>query len=797
MKRTLYILLLITTTLTSFAQKGRIEGRVFNASNNEPLAFSNILITGTQIGATTDFEGKFIITNIEPGFVTLTVSSLGFETVVSEELVVSSTKPAYIDIPMNETSVTLETVVVKTNKFRKTEESPVSLRTLGPAMIENSPGANRDISKVIQNLPGIAAIPGPNRNDIIVRGGASNESKYYLDEVEIPTINQFSTQGASGGSNGIINADFVREVEFFSGAFPVNRGNALSGVFNFKQINGNKEETRFRGTLGASEISLTADGPLSANTTYIASVRRSYLQFLFKALGLPFLPTFNDYQIKVRTQLDEKSELRIISIGALDQFKLDTDIPNPDENQRYILNFLPIYDQWSYAIGGVYKHFRETGINTLVLSRNMLNNRIYKYLDNDKTDESKKQRDYLSQEIENKLRFESTVRTSNDYKIIYGLSLEQAKYYNSTYQKIYTNTGEDSLEYESDLTFYKYGLFTQVSKKYFNDLATLSFGVRTDAATYSDEMNNPAKQISPRFSLSVVLTDRITFNANTGRYYQLPAYTSLGYRNNEGNLINRDNGIKYVSADHYVAGFEYLRDQKLKLTLEGFYKIYRDYPFSLRDSISLAHKMVDYGTLGDEEVVSLSEGHAYGAELLLQTTLKNDFNLMLSYTFAVSEFRDKNDDFRSTGWDNRHILIATASKIFKKRWYLGMKYRFAGGLPYSPFDMDKSSLISAWNLRGQAYLDYNRLNSERFKPFHQVDFRVDKTWLFNKTSLKLYLDIQNLLNFKSEGYDRITNLDENGNQVMDSEDPSRYVLRTIENEGDGTILPTIGVIFDF
>ncbi|MFH2143876.1 MAG: TonB-dependent receptor [Bacteroidota bacterium] len=795
----IFFIIIVTNYIFSFllfSQTGKIEGRVFNEVNNEPLPFSSILISGTQTGTVSDFDGFFIITGVDPGFITLTVSSLGFESIVTQDIQVTNNKAANIEIALKEKTLSISEVQITASKFKKTEESPVSLRTLSASEIENSPGANRDISKVIQTLPGVAALPGPNRNDVIVRGGSSNESRYYLDDIEIPYINHFSTKGASGGTNGILNADFIREVEFYSGAFPSSRGNALSGVFNFKQIDGNSEKMKFRAGIGASETSFTVDGPIGDKTNYIFSVRRSYLQFLFKVIGLPFLPTFNDYQLKIRTKINDKSEIKLISIGALDQFILDTEIKNPSENQQYILNYLPVYGQWSYTIGGVYKQYRKKGFTNWIISRNMLNNRIYKYFNNDYSNDFNRQFDYISQEVENKFRYENILKTG-DWNFSYGLSAENAKYTNETFRKVYTTFGLDTINYNSSLSFYKWGVFGQTAKRFYDNRLSFSVGIRMDGNSYSEYMTNMLRQISPRFSMSFNLTKKVSLNFNSGIYYQLPAYTVLGYRNNENVLINKLNGIKYISSDHLVAGIEYMPDNKTKIATEGFTKLYNDYPFSLNDSISIAHKMIDFGTLGDEPVISISKGRVYGIEFLIQSSIKKDVNFVLSYTYAVSEFKDINNHYRPTGWDNRHILITTVIKKFKNNWFAGIKWRYAGGLPYTPYDLDKSEYISAWDLKGQPYMNNSKLNSLRFKAFHQLDIRVDKIFYMKKASIKLYLDIQNFYNFKSESQDRITNLDENGIPVVDNVDPNKYVLRTIPDEGSGTILPTIGVIIDF
>jgi hypothetical protein len=794
--KTLFLILLMIIPVALFSQTGSISGRIFEEKSNNPLPFSNIFIEGTDIGATSDFDGVFLITGVDPGIYRLTASSLGYSTTVTEEINVTPGKTTNIDIPMQETALQLAEVEVKASIFKKRDESPVSLRTVGLSEIENAPGANRDISKVIQNLPGIAAIPGQNRNDIIVRGGASNESRFFLDEIEIPNINHFATQGASGGTNGILNADFIREVNFYSGAFPANRGNALSGVFNFKQIDGNSEALRFRGSLGASEVSLTADGPISDNTTFIISARRSYLQFLFKLIGLPFLPTFNDMQFKVKTKIDDRNEITFIGLGAYDINVLDTDIEKPDEFQEYLLGNIPESEQWNYALGAVYKHYRQNGYQTFVLSRNMLFNRSFKYLNNDEISANLIS-DFNSFEAENKFRYEDYYNLSSGLRISYGVSGEYARYSNETFRKIFIQSEIDTLLYSSKIDLFKYGLYGQASKSIINNRLTLAFGFRFDGNTYSESMQNPLPQFSPRLSASWAISDKWSLNANAGRYYQLPPYTSLGYRNNLGVLVNKDNDIKYIQADHLIGGLEYRPNSTSIISLEGFYKLYSNYPFSVSDSLALAFIPVDFGVVGDTEIESSAEGRAYGVEMLAQTRLDGNISLVASYTYAISEFKDVDGEYISSSWDNRHIFIFTATKKFKNNWFVGIKWRYAGGLPYTPYNLELSEQISAWNLRNAPYFDYTMLNANRFKPFHQLDFRIDKQWNFKRSALKLYIDIQNVYNFKTETQDIITNKDPDGNLLINQDDPTTYNLRALDNQGSGTVLPTIGIIIDF
>jgi hypothetical protein len=792
--RIIYIILLIfILPFDVFAQNASLKGRVVDAVNNEPLPFVNVIVSGTSIGTITDMDGNFVLTGLTPGFVRVETSFVGYRRAVSSEVEVSAARVNSVEIQMEEQKEQIEEVTVTASPFRKTEESPVSLRSIGIGEIEKSPGANRDISKVIQSFPGVQSTPAF-RNDVIIRGGGPSESRFYLDGVEVPFINHFATQGASGGPVGIINADFLREVNYYSGAFPANRGNALSGVLEFNQIDGNSEKLKFQGTLGASEVAATLDGPIGEKTTFVFSARRSYLQFLFSVLELPFLPNFTDFQFKVRSRIDKKNEITFIGLGAVDVFDLNLGIEEPDEQQSFILSSIPVNEQWNYTLGAVYKHFRDNSFQTVVLSRSHLNNGAYKYFDNDDSSEENKILDYSSEEIENKLRLESSSRFDG-YRLNFGTNLDLVTYTNSTQQRRFYGDGILNVNYNTSLNLVKWGLFAQASKSIFNERLSLSLGIRADANNYSQSMNNPLEQLSPRFSASYSLTPQWSLNFNTGRYYQLPPYTSLGFKQNEV-LVNKENNLKYISSDHLIGGLEFRPRQTILFTVEGFWKGYQDYPFSVKDQISLANKGADYGVLGDEEVISESEGRAYGAEFQARVNATSGFNLNLSYTWVRSEFLNGSNEYIPTGWDSKHLLNVTSTTELKNDWRVGGRWRFVGGLPYTPYDLERSSLVEAWNLSGSPYFDFARLNSERFPAFHQLDVRVDKTFYLDKITMKFYIDIQNLYNFQAEQQDIIVrNTDDNGNFIL-TDNGNRYQLRRVANTS-GTVLPTIGIILEF
>ncbi|MCH3880794.1 MULTISPECIES: TonB-dependent receptor [Tenacibaculum] len=801
MKKVVLLIILIVFSLTSFAQEiGVVKGSVINKQTREVLPFVNVIIEGSQKGTITDENGSFELKNVTLGYVKIRASFVGFSTVVSEDYLVTQDKTPFIVIALEEDNSQLDEVIIQSSLFKRKVESPLSLQNLGVAEIEKNPGGNRDVLKVIQSLPGVASNPGF-RNDIIIRGGATSENKFYVDGIEVPVINHFQTQGASGGPVGIINTDLIRKVDFYSSAFPANRGNTLSSVIEFTQKTGNLNSFEGRATLGTSDAGITLQGPLSKNTSVMFSARQSYLQFLFKLIKLPFLPTYNDFQLNVKSKLDNNDEIAVFALAAIDDFELNEEVNDgvTDEEtlkkNNYSLSRIPIQTQWNYTFGASYKHYAENSTQTYVLSRNEWKNNAVKYFDNT-NNPNDLLLDYSSKEIENKFRFENDMRLNNGIKLNFGVSLQQAKYQNKTFQRFANTNGLQTFNFDSEFSVFSYAVFAQASQGFFNENLQVSVGVRADANNYNSEMKNPFNQFSPRVSASYSLSDKWFVNASLGKYYQLPAYTVLGYRDNNNVLVNQPT-TSYISSAHTVAGLEFRPENNSKITLEGFYKSYDKYPFSIKDQVSLANLGNDFGVVGSEAVISNNQGRSYGFELLAQKKSFDGIYGILSYTFVRSEFKDVNNTYVPSTWDNKHLLTFTGGKKLNRNWEIGAKFRLVGGRPYTPYDFEKSAIIENYDANNQGVLDFSKLNTERFDTFTQLDLRIDKTWYWKKTSLNFYIDIQNALGSESvQQAFLVPVLDANGNKVVDPNDSSKYVLEEVENS-QGNLLPGFGFIVDF
>lgn len=787
--------------------RGVIYGNVTDKYTQSVISGATISIEGTNKGVISDSEGNYKL-ETSLGVKNISVTFSGYRKETKYNIIVSAGNASIVNFELEREAVSLADVVITLDKNKSAIAAdmitPMSTQKMTSEEIKSNPGGNFDVSKVISVLPGVSGGTQANRNDIIVRGGAPNENVYYLDGIEIPVLNHFQTQGASGGATGILNVSFIDEVQLTSSAFDARYDNALSSTFNIRQRKGNPEKLGGNIRLSASEVAATYEGPLSKKTTFLASARRSYLQYLFEALDLPIRPQYWDFQYKVTTHIDKKTTLNLIGIGALDKFRLAVPKKSSPENE-YILRSNPAIDQWTYTVGASLKRLIKNGYLNVALSRNMFHNGANQFENNEEA--GIRTLGLKSFEAENKLRADVN-KYVNGWRFSYGISAQYVRYEMDLFNKVANEIKDESgqvispavtVQFYSEIDFLKYGAFGQVSKKFFENRLLLSGGVRTDMNTFTTKGGNPLKTLSPRFSFSYNLLPDWDITGSVGSYFKMPVYTNLGYRNAVGILTNKD--MDYIHSTHYALGFQLIPRNDFRLTLEGFYKEYSSYPVSVRTGISMANQGADFTAVGNEAVVSKGKGRTMGFEFFMQQKLIKNTFYALSATLYKSEFSGSDNKLIASSWDLGYLISATVGQKMRRNWEMGAKYRLAGGAPYTPFDMTASR--GNYITTGMGTLDYSALNTLRLKPFQQIDFRVDKKYNFKKTSLDLYLDIQNLFMFKTEGVPNYTfkrNEDNSGFATTDGkplEHNGSNAIPIILNSDKTSMLPTIGFIFEF
>lgn len=791
-----YSFLLLLLSAFTFAQVGSININVFDDFTKKPLAAS-VRMLGSE-GAVFTGEGNVLIADIPSGAYTFEVTSEGYTPTSLNDIDVVPNQNLTFSVGLIRSVNQIEEVTITRKSYKTTAESPLSLRNITSEEVQKNAGSNRDVSKAILSFPGVGST-ATFRNDLFIRGGSSAENKFYIDGIEVPVINHFQTQGASGGPRGIITVDFIKDVDFYSGAFPARRNGVLSSLFEFNLKSARKDKLGYKVILGLDDLQLMADGPLSRDQTWsgLFSVRKSNLQLLFKAIGLPFLPSYYDATFKVSKKFESGDELYFLGMGAKDSFKFNEDA-EPTLANLTLIDRLPVSPQWNYTVGAGYRHLAENGNWLFTLSRNMLDNQALKYYRNIEVPQNLLY-DYNSQESENKFRVDRNFNIA-DYQLSSGANINYARYYNASVSRNVTQSTVNFDQLSSDFNLLQYGLYLQAARKLFDDRLQISGGLRMDASNYSDNTNNPLEQLSPRLSLSYKFTDRLALNFNTGIYYQLPVYTALGFTQN-GVLTNK-NTLKYIQNTHLVGGMEYNGPNSLRFTVEGYYKKYKNYPFSLRNQISLANVGGDFGVVGSEPLDSRGFGETYGLEVLAQKRTLNNFYGIAAYTFGYSRFSNASGILLPSSWDSRHILTMTAGKYFSRNWNVGARFRMQSGLPETPYDLQRSALVNIWNVSNGPVQNFSLLNTSRGNLSHQLDIRGEKKWIFNKWQLTAYVDLVNAYGSASPSALPVVNLqrDAQGNGIIANptapQDQQYYELQTGENDRS-TPLPYFGFIFEF
>ncbi len=712
-----------------FAQEltGDITGTVIDLTTKKAIPFANIIVLETNYGAATDENGKYIIKNIPLNTYRLRASVIGYNAQTITDIVLQTNKPVTVNFELLPQAIEISGVTVTEGYFRNDPLELISTKNFSYEEIRRSPGGFEDVVRALSVLPGVAQADA-GRNDLVVRGGAPSENLYLVDGIEVPNINHFGTQGATGGPLSFINLDFVKETSFSTGGFPVLYGDKLSSVLKINLREGRKDRLGGKATISASQFGLNAEGPLfNENSSFMFSARRSYLDFIFKAAGFSFVPEYYDVLTKADFKIDNTNSLSFLFISAFDNVKFFND----DADKRYDNSRILGSDQIQYVTGLSYRRLFANGYMNLSLSRNY-------------TDYDTRQSDTLfnpifknkSKEEENNLRLDVVQKLSSFLEFNYGLTAKLIEFDADILFPTFVTSFGDSLPITSlnkKDSFFKGGTYFNLNLLLLNNLIT-NFGIRAD---YFDAINNKY-YFSPRFSASYMLTPVTNINFSTGIYYQFPSYIWLIADNLNENL----NAVK---VNQYILGFDHQLKSDALLKLELFYKDYKNYPTSLvRPYLVLANTGAgfagsddNFSSFGLEPLVSKGFGKSRGVELSIQKKLsETPYYGILSLTYSKTNFTSLDGIERPGSYDQNWIFNLSGGYRINNYWETSTRFRFASGRPYTPFLFNGVQSVTEFN-------------SRRLVSIHSLDLRVDKRWFFSGWTLITYIDIQNIYNRKN------------------------------------------------
>jgi len=676
-------------------------------------------------------DGKFSIKNIPVGSYQIRASAIGYSSRIKSDLIVSTAKPSVVEFELLETVIEIEAITVTSDLFQTAPTEVNSITNFSYEEIRRAPGGFEDVVRALSVLPGVA-IADPGRNDLIVRGGAPSENLFLVDGMVVPNINHFGSQGATGGPLSFVNLDFVEESSFSTGGFSAIYGDKLSSVLQIKLQDGRSDRIGGKGTISATQFGFNLEGPLSSNSDFIFSVRRSYLDFIFKAAGFGFVPEYYDVLSKFNYILDNNNSFSFLFISAFDNVKFF----NETADQRFSNSRALGSDQTQYVTGISYRHLLKKGFFDISLNRNFI-------------DFNTSQRDSLlnpiflneSREGENTLKLDFVYKLSPMTEINFGAQIKQIKFKTDVKLPSFLTTFGDTLEIYSlkaEEMFFKSNIYAQYSNMFFNRIR-LNLGIRTDYFSAIEQKFT----FGPCLSLSYALTPISNLNFSTGIYHQNPSYIWLA-----ADEVNRK--LNQIQVEHYILGVDHRLRDDIIMKAEAFYKNYSNYPASLlRNYVVLANTGAgfagaedNFSSFGLEKLSSGGKGFSHGIEFSLQkkSSVIPHYGIF-SLTYGETYFTGLEGIERAGTYDQRLIINLSAGYIFNKKWEASVKFRYASGKPKTPFNSDGSQTIALYN-------------TERLPNTHSLDIRIDRRWNFHGWNLIAYLDVQNIYNRKNVSVNR-------------------------------------------
>ncbi|GAB4342091.1 MAG: TonB-dependent receptor [Calditrichia bacterium] len=741
----LFFILIFTLLFSGFAQNtGIISGQVLDATTLQPLVGVNIEVINTSLGAATDTSGIFIIEKVPVGTRSLRFSYIGYETFVKTDILVTGARPARLTVKMRPAVIESEGVTVTAGYFINNVVPTPSLISLNREEIRRSPGGFEDIVRTVAGLPGVTINNAGGRNDLLVRGGGPAENLYVVNNIEVGNINHFGTQGTGSGSLSFVNLDFIEDASFSTGAFGAQYGNKLSSVLSLELTEGRKDRLGGKGLISATQYGLNLEGPVAGLGSFIFSARKSYLDLIFKSAGLPFVPVYTDFNLLATLQPSPKDRISILGLGAIDE--VDRDLSS--EKNRVINAGIMDNSQDQWISGVNYRRALDKGYLDLTVNYNYV---LYKF---GQADENLKP--YFrsrATEATTGLKGQYYRRISPNLYLLSGASSQFLSNKNTTQfaDTIYDRNGRQVArqllglpgelrenQQESQQAIFqewewtpRYGL-------------TVNLGYRAD---YYGFLEN-AWYFSPRFSLKQLLSEKTSLKLSSGIYYQAPSLVWIT------NPANRR--LKALQNWMSVLGTEIMLRKDTRLSFEVYYKRYRDLPTGIipnrTDYLIITNAGGTFGGRDDDfqsfgffDLISAGRGFAYGAEFYLQKKLsETPFYGQIGLSLSRSRYTPFNGKEYPGPFDQPLIFNIGGGYLYKNKWQFSGRFRFFSGTPYTPVYRPTENPIQPGfiqNLPGE-YL------SKRLKPGHHLDLRVDRLFNFKKWTLIVYLDVQNVYNYK-------------------------------------------------
>jgi len=758
----LFLLFWIIIPVNLFAQDQltqTIRGVVVDKLSKSPLPGATIVLLGgdTTTGISSDVNGIFRLENVTIGRRTIQIRFLGYEPITINNLIVTSAKEINLYLEMEEKAFTAEEVVIVAHKSKEqpiNKMATISARAFTIEETEKYAGSRGDVARMAMNYAGVSGA-NDQRNDIIIRGNSPSGVLWKLEGVDIGNPNHFATQGTTGGPVGMLNNNNLRNSDFFTGAFPAQYGNALSGVFDLKLRTGNNEKHEFLGQIGFNGFEIGIEGPVNKETrsSFIANYRYSTLG-LMNELGINFgtgggVPFYQDIIYNLVFPI-KKGKLSFFGLGGTSHISLKAKDKNgeniyaPGDQDIYNGSEL-IFNGVSYSIVHNPKTYSKHTVSILyengwtqldTLDSDFAPFMYYK----DRSSTIKLSYNFiLNRKINSQLSFRTGATIDR-----MGFNLNSKVYLSSAHE--YQNL--TNIEKTLSNGVFLIRLYNQWLYK-FNDNLFITPGIHL---LYFD--HNQQISAEPRLGIQWKLNNRMKFNAGWGYHSRIsPLYTIfLETRLPDNSYIESNSDLGLTKANHFVVGYDNVFSKNIRFKAEVYYQQLFDVPVEQKKS---AFSMLNTGaTWGVEALDSLENkgtGKNYGMEFTLEKFFSNNYYYLFTLSLFESKYTGSDGIERNTAFNGNFVINSLVGKEFnlneRSVIFFDFRLTWAGGRRYTPVDLE-GSIAKNSAFYNMIYMD-DQAYSKKFSNYLKIDTKLGFRSNSKKVTQEWQLYIENVTNHKN------------------------------------------------
>jgi len=744
-----------------------IRGNVLDKYTSMPLPGANVILLNSEplIGTTTDEQGTFRLEKVPIGRQSIRVSFMGYKEQVLSNMNVTSGKELLLTIQMEEIVMQVGEVEIRPD-YRKdlpvNEMAVISARSFTIEETERYAGSVGDPSRMASGFAGVSTL-SDQQNEIVIRGNSPMGLLWRMDGMEIPNPNHFASIGTTGGGLSVINNNTLSNSDFFTGAFPAEYGNALSGVFDLKMRNGNNQHYEFTAQVGFSGLEAGAEGPINKakGSSFLLNYRYSMLllidQFIStEALSVSAVPFYHDLSFKFNFPGKKYGKFSITGIGGVSGI-------NENESDKDTSEWSSNYQGSDYYFG--------SRMGSLIASHTYFLNpktRLESYISLSGVNSVVRQDTFtiVNQEPapqqrqdswQTTLKLAASLHKRPDPKNLFdtGLNFFWVFYQFEDKSARYGPVLVPQIDVNGNSTLLKG--FVQWQHK-FSDQFELNTGLNALFFGFNRKLT-----ADPRLSFKWQINDQHSVSLGTGIYSQLPEemfyFIETDLPDGTTQLTNEKLG--YMRSFHLVLGYDYLIFENLRLKTEAYYQHLFNIP--VKENVP-AWSMLNFGEDSFsslpviDSLVSKGTGNNLGIELTLERFLNRGYYFLFTSSVFKSTYRGYDEITRNTAFSNNFVFNLLGGKEFrikdKNFLNIDLKVTWAGGMRYVPFHTVQADehyyiKVDEWD---KAY-------RERRPDYFRLNLRIGYKVNFRKATFEVAVDMLNVTNRKNiyfEFYDPST-----------------------------------------